>query len=64
MTETEEFKYLLKRDKENYDAGWKQGYKHGAWSAAPQVMRNFCKCCGKRLSKHLDHIHTCTPPID
>ena len=26
--------------------------------------RNFCVRCGKRLSKDVDHIHTCTPPRD
>ena len=24
--------------------------------------RNFCSRCGKRASKDLNHIHTCTPP--
>lgn len=26
--------------------------------------RNFCPRCGKRASKDLEHIHTCTPPSD
>ncbi len=26
------------------------------------AQRNFCERCGKRASKDLNHIHTCTPP--
>ena len=28
----------------------------------PAQERNFCSRCGKRASKDLNQIHTCTPP--
>ena len=28
----------------------------------PAQERNFCSRCGKRASKDLNSIHTCTPP--
>ena len=43
-----------------FEAGWEAAKEQAVLLAE----RHFCQRCGKRASKNIDDVHSCTPPRD